>query len=215
MRKRIAFYRGQPDDPREDYRIGCRVLAQPFFFPEDQWIPIPASFSLHIQQGRRYSTEEQDGRLLWEAVMERVAQEPTISGVASRCGERRLIQPRLGQVAFRLTITDVYRRSCAVTGEKTLPILEAAHIRPYKDGGMHEVSNGLLLRSDIHRLFDLGYVTISTDGRFEVGRRLKDDYENGRHYYAMHRQSLSLPGDPLKRPAREALEWHQSNTFLG
>jgi putative restriction endonuclease len=215
MRKRIAFYRGQPDDPREDYRIGCRVLAQPFFFPEDQWIPIPASFSLHIQQGRRYSTEEQDGRLLWEAVMERVAQEPTISGVASRCGEPRLIQPRLGQVAFRLTITDVYRRSCAVTGEKTLPILEAAHIRPYKDGGMHEVSNGLLLRSDIHRLFDLGYVTISTDGRFEVGRRLKDDYENGRHYYAMHRQSLSLPCDPLKRPAREALEWHQSNTFLG
>jgi putative restriction endonuclease len=83
------------------------------------------------------------------------------------------------------------------------------------DGGMHEVSNGLLLRRDIHRLFDLGYVTISTDGRFEVGRRLKDDYENGRHYYAMHGQSLSLPGDPLKRPAREALEWHQSNTFLG
>ena len=52
MRKRIAFYRGQTEDPREDYRIGCRVLAQPFFFPEDQWIPIPASFSLHIQQGR-------------------------------------------------------------------------------------------------------------------------------------------------------------------
>ncbi len=69
MRKRIAFYRGRPDDPREDYRIGCRVLAQPFFFPEDQWIPIPASFSLHIQQGRRYSSEEEDGRALWEAVM--------------------------------------------------------------------------------------------------------------------------------------------------
>jgi predicted restriction endonuclease len=147
--------------------------------------------------------------------MERVAQEPTISVVASRYGEPRLIQPRLGQGAFRLTITDVYRRSCAVTGEKTLPILEAAHIRPYKDGGMHEVSNGLLLRRDIHRLFDLGYVTVSTDGRFEVGRRLKNDYENGRHYYAMHGHSLSLPGDSLKRPAREALEWHQSNMFLG
>ncbi len=112
-------------------------------------------------------------------------------------------------------MTDVYGRCCAITKEKTLPILEAAHIRPYKDGGAHEVTNGLLLRRDIHRLFDLGYVTISTDGRFEVGRRLKDDYENGRHYYAMHGQSLSLPRDPLQRPAREVLEWHQSHTFLG
>jgi putative restriction endonuclease len=215
MRKRIAFYRGRPDDPREDYRIGCRVLAQPFFFPEDQWIPIPASFSLHIQQGRRYSSEEEDGRALWEAVMVRVAQQSTISIAVPRYGEPTLVSPRLGQGAFRLTVTDVYGRCCAITKEKTLPILEAAHIRPYKDGGAHEVTNGLLLRRDIHRLFDLGYVTISTDGRFEVGRRLKDDYENGRHYYAMHGQSLSLPRDPLQRPAREVLEWHQSHTFLG
>src|SRR6266487_5936792 len=124
-------------------------------------------------QGRRYSTEEQDGRALWKAVMVRVAQQPTISIVVPRYGEPTLLCPRLGQGAFRLTVTEVYGRSCAVTKEKTLPILEAAHIRPYKDGGAHEVTNGLLLRRDIHRLFDLGYVTISTDGRFEVGRRLK------------------------------------------
>jgi putative restriction endonuclease len=147
--------------------------------------------------------------------MERVAQQPAISVAIPRYGEPTLIYPRLGQGAFRLTVTDVYRRCCAVTDEKTLPILEAAHIRPYKDGGAHEVTNGLLLRRDIHRLFDLGYITISSDGRFEVGRRLKDDYENGRHYYAMQGRALSLPRDPCQRPAREVLEWHQSNTFLG
>jgi len=52
MRRRIAFYRGEAFDPRQDYMIGSRVLTQPFFFPEDQWIPIPASWSPHIQQMR-------------------------------------------------------------------------------------------------------------------------------------------------------------------
>jgi predicted restriction endonuclease len=80
-----------------------------------------------------------------------------------------------------------------VTGERTLPILDAAHIRPYAEGGAHELANGLLLRTDIHRLFDLGYVTISRDARFEVGRRLNEHFENGRHYYAMHGQALWLP----------------------
>jgi putative restriction endonuclease len=72
-----------------------------------------------------------------------------------------------------------------------------------------------LLRTDIHRLFGIGYVTVSTDGRFEVGRRLKDDFENGRHYYALHGQPLCLPRDPTFRPSQEALRWHQQHRFLG
>ena len=52
-------------------------------------------------------------------------------------------------------MTDAYERRCAVTGEKTLPVLEAAHIRPYALLGPHRVNNGLLLRSDLHKLFDL------------------------------------------------------------
>jgi putative restriction endonuclease len=110
-------------------------------------------------------------------------------------------------------LADVYQRRCAVTGEKTLPILDAAHIRPFGDGGEHEISNGLLLRTDIRRLFDLGYVTVSNDGRFEVGRRLKDDFENGRHYYTMQGQPLLMPPRLEQRPGREFLEWHQQNRF--
>jgi hypothetical protein len=75
MRSRIAFYRNQADDPREDYPIGCRILTQPFFFPADQWIPVPSSWSPHIQQGRTYDTSESDGRRLWEAVMKREVQQ--------------------------------------------------------------------------------------------------------------------------------------------
>jgi len=87
-----------------------------------------------------------------------------------------------------------------VTGEKTLPILDAAHIRPFGQGGEHEITNGLLLRTDIHRLFDLGYVTVSNEGRFEVGQRLKEDFENGRHYYAMHGQKILMPSHPVRIP---------------
>jgi putative restriction endonuclease len=215
MRKRIAFYRNQPDDPRDDYMIGCRILTQPFFFPEQQWIPIPASWSPHIQQGRTYDALQGDGRRLWESVMEREMPQTGVPIAVSRYGEPMLIHPRLGQGAFRVSVTDVYQRRCAVTGEKTLPILDAAHIQPYAEGGEHDVTNGLLLRTDIHRLFDLGYVTVSNEGHFEVGRRLKEDFENGRHYYAMHGQPISLPRDLAQRPTQEALEWHQMNRFLG
>jgi predicted restriction endonuclease len=109
----------------------------------------------------------------------------------------------------------VYQHRCAVTGEKTLPILDASHIRPYGQGGLHEIANGLLLRTDIHRLFDLRYVTVSNDGRFEVGHRLKEDFKNGRHYYEMHGWNLLMPQKSEQRPGREFLEWHQTNRFLG
>jgi putative restriction endonuclease len=159
MRKRIAYYRDQADDFRQDYMIGCRILTQPFFFPEHQWIPVPASWSPHIQQGRTYDTSEHDGRRIWDAILERNAVQSTAPIQIPRFGEPTLIKPRLGQGAFRVSVTDAYQRRCAITGERTLPILDAAHIRPYGQGGEHDITNGLLLRTDIHRLFDLGYVT--------------------------------------------------------
>src|SRR5258706_5120751 len=107
---------------------------------------------------------------------------PQVSGVdgdSAVLGEPHLIRPRLGQGAFRVLVTDIYRRRCAVTQERTLPALEAAHIRPYGDGGTHEARNGLLLRRDIHSLFDAGYVTVTPDLRFEVSRRIREEFENG------------------------------------
>jgi putative restriction endonuclease len=215
MRKRIAHYRNQTDDPRQDYPIGCRILTQPFFLQETEWIPIPHSWSPHIQQGRTYSTADEDGRRLWELVMERIAARADARIEVPRYGEPVLVHPRLGQGAFRIGVTGVYQRRCAVTGERTLPILDAAHIRPYGEGGDHEITNGLLIRTDVHRLFDLGYVTVSREGRFEVGRRLKEDFENGRLYYGMHGRQITLPDDVTQRPARNMLEWHQANKFLG
>jgi putative restriction endonuclease len=219
LRERIGRlsrrFRDQAFDPTRDPPIGCRVLEEPFFFPREQWIPVPESWSRNLVQGRTYNTATEDGRYLWDAVCERLQRAPGAIAQVARFGSPVLIEPRLGQGAFRVAVTDAYERRCALTRERTLPILDAAHIRAYASGGGHEIANGLLLRTDIHRLFDLGYVTVSTDKRFEVGNRLREDFENGQHYYQMHGQSLWLPGDARLQPSRQALEWHQSHRFLG
>src|SRR5207249_11123186 len=90
---------------------------------------------------------------------------------------------RLGQCAFRIVVTDTYQRQCAVTHEKALPALEAAHIQPVTQKGKHRIDNRRLLRFDIHRLFDAGYVTITPDYKFRASRKLKDDFDNGEEYF--------------------------------
>jgi predicted restriction endonuclease len=112
-------------------------------------------------------------------------------------------------------VTDLYERRCAVTGERTLPVLQASHIKPYGQDGPHDPRNGLLLRSDVHTLFDLGYVTVTPDRRFEVSKRIKEEFTNGRDYYALHGQEIRLPIRPDVAPASEYLDWHASNVFRG
>ena len=127
-----------------------------------------------------------------------------------RYGLPFLTRGRLGQGAFRVLVTDAYQRRCAVTGEKTLPVLEAAHIKPYAEEGPHRTNNGILLRSDLHRLFDLGYVTVTPDSRLLVSRRLKHEWQNGKAYYAHHGQELQIqPEQAADRPAPEFLRWRQ------
>lgn len=54
-----------------------------------------------------------------------------------------------------------------------MPVLHAAHIKPYVEDGPHEIRNGLLLREDLHTLFERGYMTVTTDYHVEVSKRLK------------------------------------------
>jgi putative restriction endonuclease len=100
-----------------------------------------------------------------------------------------------------------------VTQERTLPALEAAHIKPYNDSGPHDVRNGVLLRSDIHKLFDTGYVTISSDYHFEVSRRIKEEFENGHDYYDLHGKRILLPDKKSYWPDRNYVCWHNENKF--
>jgi putative restriction endonuclease len=73
--------------------------------------------------------------------------------------------------------------------------------------------NGLLLRADIHRLFDAGYVTVTPDHRFVVSQRLEREWENGKAYYAMDGREIALPRQVVDRPDPELLRWHNENVF--
>jgi putative restriction endonuclease len=219
LHARIRRYRR--DTEAVDPVIGCTVLAEPFFLNESVWVPVPKSWAPNIVQGKTYDTDSSEGRMLWGSVQPRMAElrvtEPGLAADAAgkpRFGSEFLTRSRLGQGAFRVLVTDAYERRCAVTGEKTLPVLEAAHIKPYAQNGPHQVSNGILLRSDLHRLFDLGYVTITPDLQLEVSSRLKAEWQNGREYYAHHGQPLRFyPHEPSRRPSREFLEWHNECRF--
>lgn len=225
MRQRILHYRndaGRESDPM----IGCRVVVQPVFLPEHLWIAQPDSWARSIVVGKTYETNTAEGRHLWEQVMAAAeaapagAQRPGFAEQQSiylapgpRYGEPHLIRPRLGQGAFRLAVTEAYNRECAITGGRVLPALDAAHIQAYGSGGEHEVSNGLLLRRDIHSVFDAGYLTFDEDLRVVVSNRVRTEFNNGSEYRRLHGQKLRLPRNRKFEPDPACLQWHRENRF--
>lgn len=221
MRRRIEKYRRTPPTTA-DYTIGCVLLGAPFFFEERDWIPVPDNWSPSIVQGKRYDLTQPPGSDLWNAVQVRLlARQPShvseqLSDLSTaRYGQPTTILPRLGQGIFRVVVTDAYGRRCTMTGERTLPVLDAAHIRPFSAEGENRVPNGLLLRSDLHRLFDRGYLSVTPAYKILVSRRIREEFENGRDYYALRDQEIRLPDRPLDRPDPKILEWHADSVFLG
>lgn len=220
FRERIWSLRGDRD---YDPEIGCTVLLSPFFWEPRDWIPVPENWRGNIVRGKTYSTSEPIGKRLWGQVQERLdrevrfdARDELIISESARYGSEFLTRARLGQGSFRVLVTEAYLKRCSITGERTLPVLQAVHIKPYSVSGPHKVRNGILLRSDLHILFDNGYLTITPEKRVEVSRRIKEEFENGRDYYAFHgRRLLVLPRSENERPADEFLTWHNENAYLG
>lgn len=217
MRSRVAKYRRVQESPFEDYTLGCIVLEQPFFFEEEDWIPVPMDWSSNIVQGKTYELTTEPGRSLWREVgIRRAGQQIATAALdVPQYGEPVLVKPRLGQGAFRVLVTDGYERRCAFSGERTLPALDAAHIKPFALEQTHRVSNGILLRKDIHALFDAGYLTVSPEFRIEVSRRIKEEFENGRDYYKFHGTEMRMPRIPDMKPDAFALLWHNEEVFRG
>jgi len=215
MKKRVSKYRHEPFVFSADYHVGCILLEQPFFLPREKWIPIPSDFKLNIVQGKRYDLAVEPGLSIWRQLQGAEPLTCTVCEEAARYGKPTLTLPRLGQGSFRVLVTDVYERRCALTNERTLPALDAAHIKPYSESGGHTINNGILMRRDLHALFDRGYITINPALEIEVSRKIKEEYENGRDYYRLHGGKIHVPAKAGYQPSKDCIDWHNTHVYLG
>ena len=222
-RARISVLRHETPKPWDDYMIGCIILVDPFFWDPGDWIPEPRDWRPQIVRGKTYDLTASIGRELWDQLIARLEREG-----AARVGKERaepeipggygepIPRPRrIGQGTFRVVITDIYQRRCAVTEEKALPALDAAHIRPFSEEPENYIRNGVLMRSDLHRLFDAGYMTITPEYRTEVSRRIKEDFDDGENYMRLHGSPVWMPDRYDFRPDPEILAWHNENRYRG
>jgi putative restriction endonuclease len=117
----------------------------------------------------------------------------------------RSIAVRRGQQAFRAKLIAAYDRKCVVTGCDVEDLLEAAHIQPYRGSHTNHIQNGLLLRSDIHTLFDCRMIAIDpTSMRLVLSPRLMRS-----SYKSLAGRKIRLPKKSHQMPSLEALEKHR------
>ena len=211
-----SLRQGEPISETEE--LGCVMLRSLVMFPREDWIQEPSDWERNIVQGKGYDSEWGIGRHLWEQVLER------LPGPLLPAGEHREEEAvqfaegrsrhRLGQGAFAALVANAYQRRCAFTRERVIPTLEACHIRPAARGGSHAVSNGLLLRSDVHQLFDLGYLGLHPKTlQIQASPRLQLEFQNGVEYRALAGQVPVLPAAMADRPSPAQLEWHMDEVW--
>lgn len=114
------------------------------------------------------------------------------------------VKRRQGQPAFRRKLLKAYGGVCAITGCKIEALLEAAHIHPYRGEETNVAANGLLLRADIHTLFDCGLVAVGEDRSILVS-----DHLIGTEYESLGKDKLAPPLDVAATPSDKALSWHR------
>lgn len=221
--RRIGEYRGLDlFDPQALRRpLGCTILRAAVFWPESRWIAWgdQMGWPRSTQQGM---TERDPGRIeiLSHAIASGAPEDLKIETPFEPlvADERRLVLAtqveREGQGTFRARLLDAYGGRCAITGEHTEPVLDAAHIQPYLGPRSNHLQNGLLLTKEFHTLFDLGYVTITPEHVIRVSRRLRSEWNNGKRYYAYDDHPLAqLPDEEKNWSSKATLAWHNERVF--
>lgn len=223
--QRIGGYRGidllDPSAPRAP--LGCTILRDVRLWPEERWLPWgpEQGWAPHTQRGSTVRDPVWVSRLLGEIQADhRDPPEdlaPRFEPLTADEREIRLarMKPRRGQGTFRARLLDAYDRRCAITGEHTEIVLEAAHIQPYLGPRSNHPQNGLLLTSEFHALFDAGYATVTPDHKIRISPHLRREWDNGHRYYPFDGQRLRVPEARDLQPSPEVLEWHSRCRFRG
>jgi predicted restriction endonuclease len=111
---------------------------------------------------------------------------------------------RQGQSQFRQQLLKAYKGKCAISGNDVEQALEAAHIIPYRGLETNTTSNGLLLRADLHTLFDLNLITVDPQTmKVLVAPKLMQT-----QCRAFSKKEITLPESENDRPDKTAIEKH-------
>lgn len=120
------------------------------------------------------------------------------------------ISVRQGQGRFRAQLLLAYGKRCAFTGTWAVPVLDAAHIHPYSGRASNNPTNGLLLRTDVHKLFDLGLMAVDSRSMTQlVSPELR-----GTEYETLSGRPLVLPKQQNLTPSTKALDQHREASGL-
>ena len=197
--------------PTDDPEIGCIILDRAVFFKV-------SGFFTPEEHGKSFPRE-----VVRFKYFDEDCDEHSIRGVEPPVGDpepfrlvdykrsnykTRWVRDRVGQAAFRQKVLAAYGYRCCVTGEGSLEVLDAAHIQTYVNRESSHVPNGLALRTDFHKLFDAGLITIDDDYHLVVSDRL-----DSRSYAAYHGQEVLIPDESFHQPSKEALEAHRTVVF--
>ena len=124
--------------------------------------------------------------------------------IDGRLKKLTMIAQRRGQSAFRNKLMEIYQGKCVISGCNVAQVLQAAHIMPYSGKETNKVDNGLLMRSDLHDLFDQFLITINpTDKKITVNSKLQNT-----EYFVFNGQTVLMPSQKIKSASVKALKWH-------
>lgn len=167
-----------------------------------------------LQSDKQFINELNKALSIYTALAEDIALEKQKYALASTYQENEsrrefsAILKRVGQQKFKRLLLEKYNNKCVITGCDIKEVLEAAHIQPVKDNGNMCVSNGLLLRADIHTLFDLNLVNIDEEGKVHWHSSLHgSDY--AKQYKTISVSKLDKPVN--KKLNKRFIQFHQQN----
>lgn len=220
----LGGWRGQDvATVRSDGRkLACTILRDAVFWPEERWISWgdERAWPRNVTQGMTIRDPKAADELLRQIQLDQFVppEEFAPAFTLVDADERELVMAesrrRVGQGAFRARLLTAYGARCAITGERTEPVLDAAHVQPYLGPRSNHIQNGLLLTKEFHALFDHGLVTVTPELVVRVSPRIRDRWSNGRRYYEFHDRKLAvLPEQTEDRPSPDALQWHNSRRF--
>ncbi len=208
-RGRVDFVTSRGND--RDALFKTKVQSNVFFQPYDS--TAHGVWDLKLQNGRVEPVliEESEGEKAYANARQkedRVAEvDPVDSETDARTRTMQAIVVREGRTRFRDQLFEAYGGVCAMTGCKVKEILEAAHIVPYRGVHTDRTDNGLLLRADIHTLFDKGLLWV--DDAFDIHI---SDKLSGSEYQTLQGQKIKMPTAKADRPKAEHLAHHRMTT---